>query len=184
MESWLTRLAGLSNTRRFRLGCQPACHSTSDMPPSPANPPLFPPPHSLTVMASKQHLPRTTATPRSPTDWAPATTPASSSRSSYSDPSSRSTDASSTVVGNNTRREDPADEEDVNSAFEREAYGTPTGEKADPFEVKMGPEDPDNPQKWSRAYRWYITMLAAILLLNACVQFLSESCDAAAHENV
>ncbi|TFK80170.1 MFS general substrate transporter [Polyporus arcularius HHB13444] len=31
----------------------------------------------------------------------------------------------------------------------------------------MGPEDPDNPQKWSRAYRWYITMLAAILLLNA-----------------
>ncbi|KAH9920854.1 MFS general substrate transporter [Epithele typhae] len=31
----------------------------------------------------------------------------------------------------------------------------------------MGPQSPDNPKTWSKGYRWYITTLAAVLLLNA-----------------
>ncbi|EIW63711.1 MFS general substrate transporter [Trametes versicolor FP-101664 SS1] len=31
----------------------------------------------------------------------------------------------------------------------------------------MGPDDPDNPKTWSRPYRWYVTMLSAVLVLNA-----------------
>ncbi|KAI0776897.1 MFS general substrate transporter [Trametes elegans] len=31
----------------------------------------------------------------------------------------------------------------------------------------MSPDDPDNPKTWSRPYRWYITMLSAVLVLNA-----------------
>ncbi|KAI0776346.1 MFS general substrate transporter [Trametes elegans] len=31
----------------------------------------------------------------------------------------------------------------------------------------MKPDDPDNPKAWSRAYRWYVTMFAALLVLNA-----------------
>ena len=66
--------------------------------------------------------------------------------------------------------------EDVNSEFEHEAYGPPEGEKGvDPYEVRMGPEDSDNPKSWSRAYRWYITMLSATLLLNAYVAIPSLS---------
>lgn len=39
----------------------------------------------------------------------------------------------------------------------------------DPFEVTMGPDDADNPKAWSRPYRWYITMLSGVLVLNAYV---------------
>ncbi|KAI0739594.1 MFS general substrate transporter [Daedaleopsis nitida] len=39
----------------------------------------------------------------------------------------------------------------------------------------MGPDDPDNPKAWSRLYRWYITMLSAILLLNATFASSSPS---------
>ncbi|TBU37202.1 MFS general substrate transporter [Dichomitus squalens] len=31
----------------------------------------------------------------------------------------------------------------------------------------MGPNDPDNPKTWSKVYRWYVTALSALLLLNA-----------------
>ncbi|KAH9853006.1 MFS general substrate transporter [Lenzites betulinus] len=31
----------------------------------------------------------------------------------------------------------------------------------------MAPDDPDNPKTWSRPYRWYVTMLSAVLVLNA-----------------
>ncbi|KAI0755190.1 MFS general substrate transporter [Daedaleopsis nitida] len=63
---------------------------------------------------------------------------------------------------------DPQDEHDVNSEFEHEAYGPAPGEKAeDPFEVAMGADDPDNPKTWSPTYRWYLTMLGAVLVLNA-----------------
>ncbi|RPD64093.1 MFS general substrate transporter [Lentinus tigrinus ALCF2SS1-7] len=31
----------------------------------------------------------------------------------------------------------------------------------------MGPNDPDNPKTWKHSYRWYITALSAILVLNA-----------------
>ncbi len=75
---------------------------------------------------------------------------------------------SSTIVDQGEPTE--GDGEDVNSTFAREAYGPPDGEKPqDPFEVTIGPDDPQNPKTWSRPYRWYLTMLAAVLLLNAYV---------------
>lgn len=43
------------------------------------------------------------------------------------------------------------------------------GGKLDPFEVTMGPNDADNPKSWSKTYRWYVTGLSALLLLNAYV---------------
>ncbi|KAG8938324.1 hypothetical protein FRC04_009079, partial [Tulasnella sp. 424] len=37
-----------------------------------------------------------------------------------------------------------------------------------PFLVKWdGPDDPENPKNWSAAYRWYITAIAGLLVLNA-----------------
>ena len=71
---------------------------------------------------------------------------------------------SSTVLG----RDAATSYADVNLEFEQEAYG-PLEKPEDQFEVRMGPQDPDNPKSWSRAYRWYITALSAILLLNAYV---------------
>ncbi|THU94673.1 MFS general substrate transporter [Dendrothele bispora CBS 962.96] len=37
----------------------------------------------------------------------------------------------------------------------------------DRIEVVFGPNDPDNPKNWSRLRRWYITVFASILVLNA-----------------
>ncbi len=67
------------------------------------------------------------------------------------------------------------EEPDINSEFEHEAYGPPPGEKpVDSFEVTMAPDDPDNPKTWRSSYRWYITMLSAMLVLNAYVIFRSH----------
>ncbi|KAI1789345.1 MFS general substrate transporter [Ganoderma leucocontextum] len=41
------------------------------------------------------------------------------------------------------------------------------GGKPDPFQVSMGPNDADNPKSWCKTYRWYVTALSALLLLNA-----------------
>ncbi|TBU30061.1 MFS general substrate transporter [Dichomitus squalens] len=58
--------------------------------------------------------------------------------------------------------------QDVVSQFQHEAYGPGPGEKPeDNFEMTMAPDDPDNPKTWSRPYRWFITMLSAVLVLNA-----------------
>lgn len=54
--------------------------------------------------------------------------------------------------------------------FEREAFGPQPGDKAwDPYEIHIAPDDPDHPFSWSRLYRWYLTMLAGVVLLNAYV---------------
>lgn len=50
----------------------------------------------------------------------------------------------------------------------------PEGEKPDPFEARMGPNDSDNPKSWSKVYRWYVTALSALLLLNAYVPDVSS----------
>ncbi|KAI0808175.1 MFS general substrate transporter [Fomes fomentarius] len=93
------------------------------------------------------------------------------------DVATTSVDASSrslTIVDQGDLAE--GDGDDVNSTFEREAYGPPDGEKPeDPFEVRIGPDDPQNPKTWSRPYRWYLTMLAAVLLLNATFASSSPS---------
>ena len=62
------------------------------------------------------------------------------------------------------------DDHSINSQFEREAYGTPPGRKSlDQFEVRFGLDDPTNPHNRSRIQRWYITIVAGILVMNACV---------------
>ncbi|OBZ73285.1 hypothetical protein A0H81_07031 [Grifola frondosa] len=66
------------------------------------------------------------------------------------------------------REQREPEDDDVNSQFEREAYGPEVGEKDwDEFEITMGPDDPQNPHNWSRLYRWYITLVAGFLVLNA-----------------
>ncbi|KAG8740384.1 hypothetical protein FRC10_004393 [Ceratobasidium sp. 414] len=41
-------------------------------------------------------------------------------------------------------------------------------EKGDPYLVQWdGPEDPANPKNWSRPYRWYLTILGGVTVLNA-----------------
>ncbi|GBE85689.1 MFS general substrate transporter [Sparassis latifolia] len=60
------------------------------------------------------------------------------------------------------------DEGDINSQFEREAYGPREGDKEwDAFEIRLPEDDPANPHNWSRVYRWYITMFGGLLVLNA-----------------
>jgi hypothetical protein len=47
------------------------------------------------------------------------------------------------------------------------ASGLPS-EKDDGFLVAFdGPNDPENPLNWSKAYRWYLTFMASFLVLNA-----------------
>jgi len=41
-------------------------------------------------------------------------------------------------------------------------------EKANAYQVDWdGPDDPENPQNWSRSSRWYYTLLASLLVFNA-----------------
>jgi hypothetical protein len=106
------------------------------------NPALSGPPHSQLLSS--------TALSRSPT--------------AISVPSSQT---SSTVASNHGQ----SDDDDVNSQFEREAYGIAPGEKGyDEFEVRFAPDEPASPFNWSRVKRWYITILAGILVLNAYVK--------------
>ncbi|TCD68281.1 hypothetical protein EIP91_011247 [Steccherinum ochraceum] len=59
-------------------------------------------------------------------------------------------------------------EHDINTEFEREAYGPPPDEKGvDPFEVRFEPGSKEDPHNWSRVQRWYLTALTGILVLNA-----------------
>lgn len=81
-----------------------------------------------------------------------------------SNPRSRS---SSTAASHHDRE---ADSDSVNARFHKEAYGPDPGEKGwDPYEVRFAPDDPDDPHNWSRAKRWYITLLGGLLVLNAYV---------------
>lgn len=58
--------------------------------------------------------------------------------------------------------------EDINKEEEENAYGpAATGKKVDPFEVGWEKDDLENPKNWSRVYRWYITMVGGLLVLNA-----------------
>ncbi|KAF9022967.1 MFS general substrate transporter [Hymenopellis radicata] len=40
-------------------------------------------------------------------------------------------------------------------------------EKADPYLVSFDPDDPANPQNWSSAKKWFLTMAGGVLVLNA-----------------
>ncbi|KZT02502.1 MFS general substrate transporter [Laetiporus sulphureus 93-53] len=79
----------------------------------------------------------------------------------------RSTSPSATVI-HSIAESTAQDDDDIQSEFEREAYGPEEGEKDwDPYEVRIPVDDPENPKNWSRAYRWYLTALSGLLVLNA-----------------
>ena len=75
---------------------------------------------------------------------------------------------SSTIVDDNAAREHhEAAEQDT----ERSALGSKPEEKGeDEFEVKIGLDDPEHPHNWSRLYRWYLTAIGGLLVMNAYVR--------------
>lgn len=77
---------------------------------------------------------------------------------------------SSTIVDNS---DDPAHphQEAVGQDTKREALNTKPEEKGeDEFEVKITPNDPEHPHNWSRLYRWYLTGIGGLLVMNAYVR--------------
>ena len=79
--------------------------------------------------------------------------------------------SSSTVIGENDRQPNEHAREDLNEEYHREAYGPDPGEKGwDQYEVRFAPNDPEDPQNWSRAQRWFLTILSGLLVLNAYVR--------------
>lgn len=81
-----------------------------------------------------------------------------------------------------------ASRESLNEEIGRELFPGPEEKKKDPFLVEFDEVDPENPkvggylpltrssrrlpspvQTWSEAYRWYLTMLGGLLVLNAYV---------------
>jgi hypothetical protein len=61
----------------------------------------------------------------------------------------------------------------VNTQFQHGPRGPDLDEKGlDKYEVRFEQNDPDSPFSMSRARRWYITLVGATLVLNACVSLL------------
>lgn len=79
--------------------------------------------------------------------------------------------SSSTVIGENDEQpNEPTGREDLNEEYHREAFGPDPGEKGwDQYEVRFAPNDPEDPQNWSRIQRWFLTILSGMLVLNAYV---------------
>lgn len=49
-------------------------------------------------------------------------------------------------------------------------------EGSDPLKVTWdGPNDPDNPQNWSKSYKWLITVICCVLTFNVYVVTLDAS---------
>ncbi|KAF8687127.1 MFS general substrate transporter, partial [Rhizoctonia solani] len=87
----------------------------------------------------------------------------STDRNSHSDVES----AAPTIVDDNRPNNDPGDVGEVIAPGEESAQEI-KDEKGDPFLVQWdGPDDPANPKNWSRMFRWYITALGGVAVLNA-----------------
>ncbi|CCO36176.1 putative MFS-type transporter C409,08 [Rhizoctonia solani AG-1 IB] len=72
-----------------------------------------------------------------------------------------------TIVDDTRSKNDPGDVDQVIAPGEESAKQI-TDEKADSFLVQWdGPDDPANPKNWSRPFRWYITALGGVAVLNA-----------------
>ena len=96
--------------------------------------------------------------------------------------------ASSTIINANVKR----DGEQTNTSGLQDFPDTPVGEKspvasdprvfppvsaADPNLVSWdGPDDPHNPQAWSRLRKWYITFLCSLMTFNVCVASIIHHC--------
>ncbi|KAI5122575.1 hypothetical protein M0805_004792 [Coniferiporia weirii] len=55
----------------------------------------------------------------------------------------------------------------LHEQVELNLFPGPAERKKDPYLVEFDPGDPANPQNWSKLYRWYLTMLGGMLVLNA-----------------
>ncbi|CAE6425089.1 unnamed protein product [Rhizoctonia solani] len=89
----------------------------------------------------------------------------SSNRNSHSEGDVES--AAPTIVDDNRSKNDPGDVGEVVAPGE-ETPQEIKDEKGDPYLVKWdGPDDPGNPKNWSRAFRWYLTALGGVAVLNA-----------------
>ncbi|KLO07586.1 MFS general substrate transporter [Schizopora paradoxa] len=75
--------------------------------------------------------------------------------------------ATPTIVDDASSRTDGNDNESINEREGRELYPGPDEQKTNPYLVEFGPDDKENPKNWSRIYRWYLTMLGGLLVLNA-----------------
>ncbi|EJD04165.1 MFS general substrate transporter [Fomitiporia mediterranea MF3/22] len=63
--------------------------------------------------------------------------------------------------------EDRSETGSVNEQFQHQFFPGLEERKKDPYLVEFDPDDPLNPHNWSRVYRWYLTGLGGILVLNA-----------------
>ncbi|CAE7156491.1 unnamed protein product [Rhizoctonia solani] len=90
---------------------------------------------------------------------------ASSNRNSRSEADVEST--APTIVDDNRSKNDLGDVDQVVAPGEETPQAI-KDEKGDPYLVKWdGPDDPANPKNWSRAFRWYLTGLGGVAVLNA-----------------
>ncbi|KAG8680413.1 hypothetical protein FRC11_002525, partial [Ceratobasidium sp. 423] len=72
-----------------------------------------------------------------------------------------------TIVDENRSKNDEGDVDEVIAPGE-ESPKQIKDEKGDAFLVQWdGPDDPANPKNWSRPYRWYLTVLGGVAVLNA-----------------
>lgn len=63
-------------------------------------------------------------------------------------------------------------EEQATGEVERAECGPGWDKEKDPDLVEWdGPEDPDNPQNWSKAYKWFVTGICAIITFNVYVSY-------------
>ncbi|KAH7317498.1 MFS general substrate transporter [Rhizoctonia solani] len=75
--------------------------------------------------------------------------------------------AAPTIVDDNRSKTDRGDVDEVIAPGE-ESPENIKDEKGHPFLVQFdGPDDPANPKNWSRSFRWYITALGGVAVLNA-----------------
>ncbi|EJD04797.1 MFS general substrate transporter [Fomitiporia mediterranea MF3/22] len=63
--------------------------------------------------------------------------------------------------------EDRSETNTINEQFELQFYPGPEQKAQDDHLVEFDPDDPLNPKNWSRSYRWLLTVLSGVIVLNA-----------------
>ncbi|KAL5535339.1 hypothetical protein ACEPAF_3433 [Sanghuangporus sanghuang] len=72
-----------------------------------------------------------------------------------------------TISATPTIVEDRSESGSLNDQFQHRFFPGAEEQKKDPYLVEFDPDDPLDPKNWSRAYRWYLTILGGMLVLNA-----------------
>lgn len=82
-----------------------------------------------------------------------------------------------TVVAEISRGQLPDDKGDMDAPLNsHRSSSTPSQPLRDESKLVTwdGPNDPENPHNWSKAYRWWATLLCGIMTLNVCVLSLFQ----------